>query len=61
VIYVTHPGAILQSVLAHKKCGGYVRQESGMKQWGPDFYVCPKCNTLMHKNNVEVVDAPLYA
>lgn len=46
--------AILPKVLTHKDCGGYVEYVPALE----DFYSCPKCNTLLHRNNVERSELP---
>ena len=48
------PYAILPKVLTHKNCGGYVER----KPFLPGWYVCPRCDTLLHVNNVEQSDLP---
>lgn len=52
---VVQPYAFQPLVLAHKVCGGYVERVPGM----PSAYSCPKCNSLLHANNVEQRELPM--
>lgn len=41
--------ALIQRVLTHTGCGGHVERKPFLTGW----YVCPKCDTLLHGNNVK--------
>lgn len=49
---VLNPQSVVPQVLQHKGCGGYVEQPEWMRKYMSDFYRCPKCESLLHKNNV---------
>lgn len=49
--YLNQAFSLLPTVEQHKGCGGTVKRQ----QYLPGWYSCPKCNTLLHGNNVERV------
>lgn len=45
--------SVLPYETVHKGCGGRVEQTEWMRRFMPEWHTCPRCSTLLHRNNVE--------
>lgn len=52
---IVNQRGLIAYTIEHKNCGGLVSR----KPFLPGFYACPKCNSLIHRNNVREIPVPV--